>query len=128
MSRSDTFRRRLNIEVQRDGDEVRIVLDGEVDIGSADDLEEVLLAAEASKPRVIYLDLRRLEFLDSTGLRVIISSELRTSVDGQRLVLIPGPERVQRLFAMTGTAEFLHFADEEHPPDNVTDLRGRDAD
>lgn len=101
-----------------------IELAGELDSGSAGELEEALLAAEASGAHEILLDLRRLEFLDSTGLRAILSAELRTSVDGADLILIPGPARIQRLFALTGTAQFLHFADEQLPPDNVSDLPG----
>lgn len=122
----DIFGRRLTIGVDRRGDEVEIALEGELDIGSAVELEEALLAAEASGAKVIRVDLRRLEFLDSTGLRVILSAELRASVDGLRLVLVPGPERVQRLFALTGTLEYLHFADDGSPPENVSDLHAPD--
>jgi anti-anti-sigma factor len=75
---------------------------------------------ESSTPAAtIRLDLRELEFLDSTGLRVILSAQLRSAVDGDRLRITPGPVRVQRLFAMTGTADLLHFEDEADPPDNV---------
>ena len=111
--------RRLSIDLHHEVDEVRIALAGELDIGSAMDLDEALIAAERSGASRIVLDLSELVFLDSTGLRAILSAELRASVDGFHLVLVPGPERVQRLFALTGTAEFLHFTDGETPPDNV---------
>jgi anti-anti-sigma factor len=126
VSPKDLHGRRLFIDVERTDGTVLIALAGELDIGSAGELDDVLLEAERSGARTIRLDLRKLEFLDSTGLRAILSAELRTSVDGSKLLLIPGPERVQRLFALTGTAEFLHFADGDMPPDNVSDLRGDD--
>ena len=121
-SPSDLHGRRLRLEVERSEDEVRIGLIGELDIGSAAELDEALLDAERSGAGTIRVDLRQLEFLDSTGLRAILAAQLRASVDGSRLVIVPGPERVQRLFALTGTAEFLHFEDGAQAPDNVSEM------
>ena len=123
----DLHGRRLAIEVARTGDEIRIGLIGELDIGSAAELDEALLEAERAGVSTIRVDLHELEFLDSTGLRAILSAQLRASVDGSRLVIVPGPERVQRLFALTGTAEFLHFEDGEEAPDNVSEMPGGDS-
>jgi len=122
VSSKDLHGRRLTIEIERGDNELRIGLVGELDIGSAADLDDALLEAERSGVQTIRVDLRDLQFLDSTGLRAILSAQLRASVDGSRLVIVPGPERVQRLFALTGTAEFLHFEDGEQAPDNVSEL------
>ena len=122
VSSKDLHGRRLTIETERGDNEIRIGLVGELDIGSAADLDDALLEAERSGVQTIRVDLRDLQFLDSTGLRAILSAQLRASVDGSRLVIVPGPERVQRLFALTGTAEFLHFEDGEQAPDNVSEL------
>ncbi len=125
MPPSDLFEPRLTITTERSGEEIRVALIGELDIGNADEFEDVLLAAEASRVRCIRVDLSELEFLDSAGLRAILSAQLRASVGGETLLLVPGPERVQRLFALTGTADLLHFEDDEEPPDNVRELPGR---
>jgi anti-anti-sigma factor len=119
---SDLFGSRLQIDVSSRDGEIRIALHGELDIGNAPEVEEALLTAEAAEAPIIRLDLRELQFLDSTGLRVILSAQLRAAVDNDRLRVTPGPERVQRLFAMTGTTDLLHFEDEGDPPDNVVGM------
>jgi anti-anti-sigma factor len=119
---SDLFGQRLNILHERRGGETRMALQGELDVGNTPELERALLEVENSDAHIIRLDLSELDFLDSTGLRVILSAQLR-QLEGDRLRLIPGPERVQRVFVMTGTAELLHFEDGGEPPDNVHELR-----
>jgi anti-sigma B factor antagonist len=125
VSTSDLFGQALKIEVERHGEQLRLVLSGDLDISSAARLEEALQAAEAAQEKAICLDLRELSFIDSMGLRAILSAQLRLSVDGDRLTLIPGCERVQRVFAMTRTTELLHFEDGDAPPDNGRALPGR---
>jgi anti-sigma B factor antagonist len=125
MSTSDLFGQALKIEIERHGEQMRLVLSGDLDISSAARLEEALEAAEAEDVSTICLDLRELLFIDSMGLRAILSAQLRLSVDGDRLTLIPGCERVQRVFAMTRTTELLHFEDGVAPPDNVRALADR---
>jgi anti-sigma B factor antagonist len=125
MSPSELFEPRLTITTHRSGEEIRVRLVGELDIGNAAEFEETLMAAEAAHAGCIRVDLSELEFLDSAGLRAILSAQLRAAVGGDTLVLVPGPERVQRLFAMTGTADLLHFEDDQEPPDNVRELPGR---
>ena len=120
----EQFGRRLSIGVERRDGRVRLELQGELDLTGAHELEEALLAAEAERPEAVVVDLRGVAFLDSTGLRTILSAQLRATVDGPRLILVPGPDRVQRLFALTGTADLLHFEDEDRPPDNVRRLDG----
>jgi anti-anti-sigma factor len=119
---SDLFGSRLQIEVKTSRGEIRIILRGDLDIGNAPQVEEALLAAEATDVPIIRLDLRELDFLDSTGLRVILSAQLRAAVDGDRLRVTPGNDRVQRVFAMTGTTDLLHFEDEGDPPNNVVEM------
>jgi anti-sigma B factor antagonist len=128
VSSSDRFGQPLAISVEREEDRVRIALAGELDCDSAEDLDRALLAAEASGASEICVDLSRLQFLDSTGLRAILSCELRVSSEGSHLILVPGPPRVQRLFALTGVAQFLHFVDEQSPPDNLSELPGAERD
>jgi anti-anti-sigma factor len=45
------------------------------------------------------LDLRPLEFMDTTGLARIFAVRRRCRRHGRRLVLVRGPRLVQRLFA-----------------------------
>jgi anti-anti-sigma factor len=89
-----------------------IALTGELDLSGAPALDQEIeqLAARPDVHRVL-LDLRELEFLDSSGLRVVALAERRLSAGGRSLVLVRGNESVQRVFDITRMAERLQFVD-----------------
>jgi anti-anti-sigma factor len=60
----------------------------------------------------VVLDLRRLEFLDSSGLRSVALAQRRLAGAGRHLVLVRGRETVQRVFEITRMDERLQFVDE----------------
>jgi anti-anti-sigma factor len=82
------------------GDRV-IRLRGELDIDSAPDLERVLLRSRPARQRVV-LDLSELEFMDSTGLRVLLRARAVAEDGGWELLLRDVPPTIRRLFDMTG--------------------------
>jgi anti-anti-sigma factor len=86
---------------------------GQLDLGSVDAFEEALAAVEQTGPPTIVVDLRELSFLDSTGLRSLIGADGRARTDDRRLILIPGPASVQRVFRLTLLDRRLEF--EGHP-------------
>ena len=90
-----------------------ISLTGELDLSGAGPLDEELdrLAAEDGVRRVV-LDLRELEFMDSSGLRTVALAERRLGALGRALVLVRGPEAVQRVFAITRMEDHLTFVDD----------------
>ena len=57
----------------------------------------------------IVLDLRRLSFLDSNGLRLLVQLDAAARADAHRLELIPGPPEVQRIFELSSTTAMLPF-------------------
>jgi anti-sigma B factor antagonist len=89
-----------------------IALSGELDLSGAPALDDEIgrLAAADGVQRVV-LDLRGLEFLDSSGLRSVAMADRRLSSAGRGLVLVRGAETVQRVFEITRMAERLHFVD-----------------
>jgi anti-sigma B factor antagonist len=99
----------LEIRTERRGDEHVIALDGELDLDGAERVNRELLRAEGSDARRIVLDLSGLRFIDSTGIRLILTAEARSRADANRLVLLPGPPAVHRVFELTGIAERLPF-------------------
>jgi anti-anti-sigma factor len=102
---------RLTIRLDRDRDVHRIAVEGELDLATADDLERELLRVEASAAQVILVDLSGLSFIDSTGVRLLLSAHARSRADGNRLALLRGPAAVQRVFELTGILDVLPFAD-----------------
>jgi anti-sigma B factor antagonist len=104
----------FTIERLDDTTQVQLRLRGDLDLYSAPALDDALVAVEGEKWPTIVLDLRELQFLDSMALRLIMRTQARAQQDGRRLVLVRGPEFVDRVFALAGLAEHLTLVDE--PP------------
>jgi anti-sigma B factor antagonist len=101
----------LLIDVSREADRVVLRLDGELDLASVPLLESAVQSATLDDPATIVLDLRGLEFIDSTGLRAILLQDKRSTERGQTFALVRGSEQVQRLLRMTGVDEHLKLID-----------------
>jgi len=101
----------LELRSERSGDAHVIALTGELDLEGADRVTLELLRAEATTARRIVLDLSGLEFIDSTGIRLILAADARSRSDGDRLALVRGPQPVHRVFEITGITERLPFMD-----------------
>lgn len=90
---------------------VRLALSGELDLSSATQVEDVLKEIEDAGPGLLVIDLRDLTFMDSTGLRVMVSADARARDAARRLVLVQGPEAVHRVFRITGLDDHLAIVD-----------------
>lgn len=95
---------------ERDG-QTHMALVGELDIASAPGFEEGLANAEAGAPGVLVLDLREVEFIDSTGLRAVIAADERARSDGRRFVIVRGSAAVQRVFSVTQLDQRLEIVE-----------------
>jgi anti-anti-sigma factor len=102
---------KLTLHSEREGDLHTIHVQGELDLATAGDLERELIKVEDTDALSIILDLSRLQFIDSTGVRVLLSAHARSRADSNRLTLLRGPAAVQRVFQLTGILDLLPFAD-----------------
>ena len=101
----------LDLTVEERGDATVVALSGELDISSAERVEQELERAEARRPPVLVLDLSGLVFMDSTGLRIVVHADARARERGGRLTVVRGPDPVQRVFRITRLDERLTMAD-----------------
>jgi anti-sigma B factor antagonist len=97
----------LLIGVSSKDERVVLRLDGELDLASVPTLEHAMTNETFDGMAEIVLDLRGLEFLDSTGLRAILLQDKRSTERGQTFALVRGPEQVQRLLDLTHVNEHL---------------------
>jgi stage II sporulation protein AA (anti-sigma F factor antagonist) len=84
-----------------------LALTGELDLDSADELEEAVREVCASDARLV-IDLRKVTFMDSTGLRVLVVAGMLCEDKGNDLRIIPG-EDIQRILEMSGLDRVLPF-------------------
>jgi anti-sigma B factor antagonist len=98
----------LQLTVQHpDYDTVQVTIEGSLDVARAYDFDDSMRRIERDAPGCVLLDLRGLDFLDTTGLSRLVALRRRCRRGGRRLVLVRGSQAVQRLFAVTAMNE--HF-------------------
>jgi anti-anti-sigma factor len=102
----------LEVRVREDGGTVRIRPVGELDLTGVSAVAEPIDAARATGMAIV-LELDELEFLDSSGLNLILATWEATRDDGTPFTLTPGPANVHRVFQVAGLADVLPF---EHGP------------
>jgi anti-sigma B factor antagonist len=83
---------------------------GELDLSTLPQLVKAL-SEPRLQPRLVVLDLRELEFIDSSGVRAIVEADSRARQTGRQLLLLRGPANVDRMFKLTGIADQLGIED-----------------
>lgn len=78
-------------------------------MANASRLQDAIENAGLEARTMVVLDLQQLEFIDSTGLRVILSARARAQECGQEFAITPGSQQVQRLLSVTGVSEHLRI-------------------
>ena len=95
----------MTIEKHRQGAELTVVLEGRLDTASAPDLDAVV-KNELLGVDTFILDLKKLQYTSSAGLRVILIAQKTMNKQG-KLILKNVSEAVMEVFEMTGLADLL---------------------
>jgi anti-sigma B factor antagonist len=98
----------LEVQSVQVGDHLCVLVSGELDLSSADKLEEAIRVAEKSTARAIVIDLTNLRWMDSGGLHVLLRAHARSQGDGDRTRLLPSKyDAVRQLVAVTGASRMF---------------------
>jgi anti-sigma B factor antagonist len=94
-------------------DRAHLTLRGELDIATAPELEDLLTERIDANQEVI-VDLRGLEFMDSSGIRVLVAAHARAGRAGTRLFIVrPAPgTAVAKIVEVAGLDGELNILDD----------------
>lgn len=102
----------LSFQTTLTGDTAVVALSGELDVAGASLIErELARIVTDHEATALVLDLSCLEFMDSTGLRMIVLADDRARAENRTLTLVRGRPDVQRVFEITRMDERLRFVD-----------------
>ncbi len=104
----------FSVTRRRTGDAVVVVATGEIDLATVDDVDAAIEAARGEARRIV-LDLRAVSFIDSAGLRLVISQSRALAEEGAEFAVVRGPREVQRVFDLVGLEGRVTMLD--LPPD-----------
>ena len=96
----------------RDGRAV-VVIRGELDLATAPDLDAAI-KSRLDDGQDVVVDLRELDFMDSTGLRVLVAAHGRVEGTEQRFLIVrplPGAS-IERILAVAGVERVLYLIDD----------------
>jgi anti-sigma B factor antagonist len=102
----------FELTIDEQDDQVHVSMRGDLDISTAPRLEDELRRLEAQGPQTLVLDLQELSFMDSTGLRLLITADARAREQSRRLVLVRGNDMIQRVLRITRLDERLEIVDD----------------
>lgn len=89
------------------GDATVVSVSGEIDVFTAPQLREVLMAAIEGGSRRMIVDLEGVEFLDSTGLAVLVAGLKRVREAGGDLHVVCTRDHILRVLELTGLDKVL---------------------
>lgn len=93
----------LRIDAERDGGTTRLVLLGDLDLAGVAAADAAIRDAMARRGPVV-IDLSRLEFIGSEGIRVVLRARDAAERDGTDLRLVAGDGAARRLIDILGLA------------------------
>jgi anti-anti-sigma factor len=94
----------LRISDQADGTRHRLELTGELTLTTQPDLETAIRDLCEDDATEITLDIGRLDFVDSSGVRAVANVEEHCRDRGCEFFLSPGRQKIQRLYDLLGGA------------------------
>jgi anti-sigma B factor antagonist len=93
----------LSLELQRAGDASVVYARGDIDLSTLGKASSALDSARKGAA-TLFLDLRHVGFMDTSGLRLVIEEQQRAAASGYRFAVVRGSRKVQRLFEIAGFA------------------------
>ncbi|MGH9244771.1 MAG: STAS domain-containing protein [Acidimicrobiales bacterium] len=101
----------LGLKVTQNNGVAVLAVTGEVDVATAPRLREQIVSLVADGNARIVCDLESVDFLDSTGLGVLVGALKRARTHGGDLVLVLTQPRILKVFEITGLLQVFEIYD-----------------
>ncbi|MBR4660392.1 MAG: STAS domain-containing protein [Bacteroidales bacterium] len=99
----------MNIKVEEINGKMVATLEGEMDTAAAVEAEKVLKPLYQSEGKDIIIDCKGLEYIASSGLRILLSILKGAKATGSRVVLRSVNDDIKNVFSLTGFIEIFEF-------------------
>jgi anti-sigma B factor antagonist len=93
-------------------DRVSVALSGDIDYAAVPKITAATLTAlDLAEGRPIEVDLTEVTFMDSSGIGAMLEAQRQCANRGTAFAIIAIPDRIRRLFALTGVDGVLRVAE-----------------
>lgn len=101
----------MNVGIATVNNSVVVSADGELDIMSAPQVDQVLTDAIGQANSRLVLDLSDVTFMDSTGLGIVVKALKRCREKSLEFRVVVTNERVRKVFEITGLDSIISLSD-----------------
>jgi anti-sigma B factor antagonist len=105
----------FHVSAERLGASALVAVEGELDIATLPDFEAAVTRMRSQGLERMVIDLRKLEFLDSMSIELLLRLNGELTATGAELVVVRGPRAVNRVFDLMELERVLTLMDE--PPE-----------
>jgi anti-sigma B factor antagonist len=106
----------FTVRTEQHGGASVVVPTGELDLATAPALEEALQRCFDSEAEHVVLDLRELEFIDSSGLRTLLTARRQADTAGKQFSLVAGHRGLERTLEIAGVHKVFDWTLAEDLP------------
>lgn len=103
----------LSLDARQSDGRTIVSVGGEIDVYTAPKLRDVISELVAEGNYRLIIDLEKVDFLDSTGLGVLVGGLKKARVHDGSVELICSQERLLKIFRITGLAKVFTIHDSE---------------
>jgi anti-sigma B factor antagonist len=97
----------FEVDLEARDEELWVLPRGDLDLAAAPELRETLSLALRSDAPAVVIDLRGLDFLDSTGLKALV--EVHAGPEGHRVTFVRGNEMIEQVLQISNLDDELRF-------------------
>lgn len=101
----------LRTQVREENGVPVITLEGEIDLSTSAKFKETVYEVIEAGKKDIVIDLNGLEFMDSTGLGVVVAALKKTRMEGGSIKLVCSKRNILKVFTVTGLDKVFSIYD-----------------
>lgn len=99
----------MNTKIEELDDKFVVTLEGEMDTAAATEAEEVLKQLYENEGKEVIFECEGLEYIASSGLRILINILKATMAKGNRVLLRNVNDDIKNVFKLTGFLNIFEF-------------------
>lgn len=99
----------MKTKIEELDDKIVVTLEGELDTAAAIETEQVLQPLYKSDGRNVVIDCTALEYIASSGLRILISILKGAKANGSKVVMRNMNDDIKNVFKLTGFINLFEF-------------------
>ena len=101
----------LSLETREAGDRTVVAVGGEIDVYTAPKLRDKITELVNAGHHTLLIDMEKVEFLDSTGLGVLVGGLKKVRAHDGSMELVCSQDRLLKIFRITGLAKVFPIYD-----------------